>query len=86
MVRYLGYAQGISPRLHGWKSRSSTVFISPRVLYEWLRIPFGLWNAPLAFQKYVHQVLGEKKYASCTYMFILAFLIEFDLTKTWIES
>ena len=33
-----------------------------------------------------HQVLGEKKYASCTYMFILAFSIEFDLTKTWIES
>ena len=47
------------------KFRHLTAFVTPWALYEWLRIPFGLRNAPPAFQRYINQMLGDLKGAIC---------------------
>ena len=46
-------------------SRHLTAFVTPWTIYEWLRIPFGLRNAPPAFQRYMNQVLGDLKGLIC---------------------
>ena len=45
--------------------RHLTAFCTPWTLLEWIRIPFGLQNAPPAFQRYMNRALGDMKGEVC---------------------
>ena len=46
-------------------SRNFTAFSTPWSLYEWVRIPYGITNAPPGFQRFINNCLAKFKDTIC---------------------
>jgi len=57
--------QGFNQIVFAAKDRKKTTFHGSNKLWEWLVMPFGLKNAPVFFQRVMHQVLEGANFLKC---------------------
>ena len=51
------------------KTTKFTAFSTPWSLYEWIRIPYGIMNAPAGFQRFINNCLAHLSHdICCTYL------------------
>ena len=49
-------------------SQKFTAFSTPWSFYEWIRIPYGITNAPPAFQRFINNCLSKLREVCCAYL------------------
>ena len=62
-----------------------TAFITPFGQYEYLRMPFGLKNAPARFQRYVNEILRELIEAGDVVAYMDDFLVATDTIERHLD-
>jgi hypothetical protein len=67
-------------------SIAKTAFITPDGHYEFLRLPFGLINAPSHFSKIMFQALGDFNFVKIYLDYITIHSIDFDTHLTHIQQ
>lgn len=63
------------------ESISVTAFVTPEGKYEYLKVPFGLTNAPYVFQRAMDQILGDLRFSK-----VLLYLDDILIPATTIDE